>query len=49
MAVLVLLEATVKAEYVHALQSLLQQQFPTARAYDGCQGSTAYVHVDERV
>ena len=47
MAVLVLLEATVKAEYVHELQSLLQQQFPAARAYDGCQGITAYVHVDD--
>ena len=32
MAVLVLLEATVKAEYVHELQSLLKQQFPAARA-----------------
>ena len=47
MAVLVLLEATVKAEYVRELQGLLQQQFPAARAYDGCQGITAYVSVDD--
>jgi len=47
MAVLVLLEATVKAECVGELQSLLKQHFPEARAYDGCQGITAYLNVDD--
>jgi quinol monooxygenase YgiN len=47
MAILVLLEATVKAECVNELKSSLKKHFPDTRAYDGCQGITAYLNVDD--
>jgi quinol monooxygenase YgiN len=47
MAVLVLLEGIAKAECVNELKSLLKQHLPGTRAYDGCQGITAYVNVDD--
>ncbi len=47
MAILVLLEAKAKAECVSELKRPLKQHFPGTRAYDGCQGITAYVDVDD--
>lgn len=47
MAILVLLEATAKAECVSELKSLLKDHFPVTRAFDGCRDLTAYVDVDD--
>jgi len=47
MAILVLLEATAKAECVSAVKDLLKERFPETRAYDGCRGITAYLNADD--
>ena len=47
MAVLMLLEATAKAECVSELKSFLKERLPETRAFDDCQGLTAYLNVDD--
>ncbi len=47
MAILVLLEATAKAECVSKMKDMLKELFPETRTYDGCQGLTAYLNADD--
>ena len=47
MAVLMLLEATAKAECVSELKSFMKERLPETRAFEGCQDLTAYVNVDD--
>ena len=47
MAILVLLEATAKAECVSAMKDFFMEHFPETRAYDGCRGITAHMNADD--
>jgi quinol monooxygenase YgiN len=47
MAVLMLLEATAKPECVSELKSFMKERLPETRAFEGCQGLTPYLEVDD--
>jgi quinol monooxygenase YgiN len=46
MSVMVLLEATVKAEEISNMKSYLAEKFPETREYDGCQGMDVYFNTE---
>ena len=43
---LVLLEGVAKPETVEKLQALVKSRFPETRAFEGCQGITAFLNDD---
>ena len=45
---LVLLEVVAKSECVEQLKDMVKKIFPDTRAYEGCQGVTAFLNDDGR-
>ena len=48
MSMMVLLEGKAKADAIETLKTALPTLFPDTRAYEGCEGITAYVNGDGR-